>query len=255
MINRFFTGLKESIEEHSKDLKNGDAFLPQYLKKSRLTKTIFPKVVRTLSNKLNLEEPSTEINNSMPEGFGFQGKRQRVDYVFYNAKKPKLFFEVESLDRAQLYTFIKSKQYKLQYYDGTVFNFYHQNGKKTLPRYFVWFLILPDKEVPPYKIWDADKDKEFKDRLLNPELKKIIFNNPYRFYDNLIKTSACLYLQKKLIFKNNDGKWDKKRLMDFQKDCELVFITCTIKELILSRGKDLFDPQKERRLRLNWEIK
>ncbi len=54
MIDDFFRKLKESLEEHSADLKGGAAFLPKYLKEKKFTK-IFPKVAQTLSKKLNLE--------------------------------------------------------------------------------------------------------------------------------------------------------------------------------------------------------
>ena len=166
---------------------------------------------------------------------------------------PRYFFEVESLDRAQLYLFLPhgkpNDDSKLWYYWGTVCK--QIMGDKNMPRYFVWLLILPDQPVTTIPFWDASKY----DRLFSRHLREIVQDSPFRFYDQIIKTSAKLFLRRNQEMKMNsteDG-WQKGRLLDYQDKCELVILTCTGQQLIMPRGRDKFDPAKEKRVLLRWK--
>ena len=54
------------------------------------------------------------------------------------------------------------------------------------------------------------------------------------------------------IDQTRDG-WKRARLVDYQHACELVIITCTGQQLLMSRGSDEFDPSKEKRISLKWK--
>ncbi len=251
-IDDFFSKLKESIEAHSADLKKGKLFGPKYLK-DKIFSGKFQKVAQTLERKLSLEMRK-EIKNLMPKPEDLYGLYQRVDYVYFKNQKQYIFLELETLDRAQLYLFsdikLKSGEYteenKLWYYLGTIKK--HINAKELIPRYFIWLLILPDKKVDDYStnLWDIKKWGDKKEYILHPSLKDLIFENPYRFYDHLIKTSARLFL----TAKQDDLKG--KSLTHFQNICELVFLTCTGDRLIMSRGKDHFTQKKEKSVAIEW---
>ena len=253
MIKKFFSLLSDSLENNAEVLKEGRAFLPEFLAGKKLTRDIFPHVMGSLKSKLDMDMQS-EFNNSMPKEYEC-GNFQRVDYVFFYNERLFIFFELESLDRSQLYLFFEHRDIKdrdngnkLWYYYATTAKSYE--GKEQAPKYFIFFLVLPDQVVKRYQIWDPDKSCRF----IHPSLKPLIYQNPYRFYDNLIKSSARLFLQKELEFKEpKTDKWIKKKLVDFQDTCELVFITCTIKELILSRGTNLFDPKAETKIELTFK--
>jgi len=74
-----------------------------------------------------------------------------------------------------------------------------------------------------------------------------------RFYDHLIKSAARLFLTGNKYMKEIEQSAGKThRGKGIHDVCELVFITCTGDRLILFRGKDLFDPKKERIVKLNW---
>ena len=124
------------------------------------------------------------------------------------------------------------------------------DSKQTIPRCFVWLLILPDEKVDDYtaNLWDIRKCGQTQDHILHPSLKGLIFENPYRFYDHLIKTSARMFLEA------TRDELDGKCLKDFQNDCELVFLTCTGDRLIMSRGKNQFSPEKEKSVAINWKV-
>ena len=248
MIERFFLNLKESMQKHTLNLKKGRIFLPEYLGRNRLEKAFKP-VSRSLARTLNLTF-GYQILNYFPTEYEI-GSNQRVDFVFYEKVKgkqaPLFFLELESLDSSQLCRFREHRGIrdqdninKLWYYYGTISNYY--TLKQKVRRYFVWLLILPYQKVDSYPIWDTQKEYNF----FHPSLKKLVYQNPYRFYDHLIKTSAKTFL------KTEQKLGSGKKLVEFQDTCELVFITCTTKELILSRGIDLFDPQEEKRVQLNW---
>jgi len=243
-IKTIFLALKQSLEEHAHTLRYGKLFLPQGLKRKKFTKEAFPKVINTFSSKLKLEVES-EVSNPMPDGYNLNP--QKVDYVFTDDNHNSIFFELESLDRSQIYLF---RDYngidedwddnKLRYYKGTIESRIEKN--LPLPRYYISFLVLPDQAVESYTIWDCDKHYNF----LHNSLKQVIFQNPYRFYNGVIKSSARLWL-------NGNLNYLKKSLKEFQSRCELVIITCTIDKLILSRGKDGFDPDRELIKTINWK--
>lgn len=242
MIQKFFLMLKENMEQHSAELRRGKAFLPEYLKGKRLTRQIFPNVAESLASSSGLEL-ETEVLNPMPKEYGL---KQRVDFVFNKDKKNLIFMELETLDRSQIYLFRDYKglsednnDNKLRYYKATLEK--KLKGNKDMPKYFVFLLILPDQKVTHYQIWDRSKYYKF----FHSSLKKVIRNNPYRFYDGMIKSSAQLLLEQKLEFSG-------KRIADLQNVCELALITCTVKELVLSRGKNFFNPEAEIRKAIKW---
>ncbi len=255
-INSFFTHLKHSMEQHSDRLKKGRIFLPQYLRGRRFTKGFRP-IAYTLAKRLELKVRK-EVQNPFLEQYEL-GKPQRVDFAFAGRRAettPLLFLEVESLGGSQLYQFYEHRQIKeeanynkLWYYYGTLGNYY--TTCKRVPRYFVWFLILPDRQIErsPYQWWDPTPDYKF----FHPSLKELVCESPYRFYDHLIKASARLFIKKKKEFLSPaKRKWFRMELRECQDVCELVFITCTVDRLIMSRGKDLFDPCREMSVPLNW---
>jgi hypothetical protein len=116
----------------------------------------------------------------------------------------------------------------------------------------VWILILPDRQVDPspgFTIWDSTREYGFFDKSLN----RVVCENPFRFYDHLIKAQAALFVMRLHELKDPDtGAWVKRSLLDFQHRCELVFVTCTGGELILARGRDRFDPRLETKVPLAW---
>ena len=255
MIYEFLAGLKTSMEQHSRELKHGALFHPEGLKGKKFTGDIFPKIASNLADgmRLRLEK---EVSNPMPPPDVYEcGNRQIVDYVLRKGRKAEFFLELESLDRAQLYLFWEHKGIseedngnKLWYYYGTLANHHDLGWKEEIPRYFVWLLILPEHKVGSYPIWDVS-DYE----LFHPSVKKLIYENPFKFYDPLIKTAASKFLRQKHEFRPFGTKrWITKRLTEFQDVCELVFITCTGDRLVMSRGKDLFSPSKEISLPIDW---
>jgi hypothetical protein len=255
-VTAFFTTLKESMEQHADRLKKGRIFLPQYLKGRRFTKALHP-IAATLARRLNLKVEE-EVANSFLKKYRI-GDRQQVDFVFAVRRDegvPLLFLEVESLGGAQLYQFCEHRGInkeencnKLWYYYETLAN--HFTAGQRVPRYFVWLLILPDCRIErsPYQWWDANPNYKF----IHPSLKELVCQSPYRFYDHLIKTSARLFIEKYQDFLAPwTNGWVTKGLRECQEVCELVFITCTIDRLIMSRGKDFFDPNQEVSVPLNW---
>ncbi|KRT65936.1 MAG: hypothetical protein XU11_C0016G0005 [Candidatus Dadabacteria bacterium CSP1-2] len=256
MIKKFFLNLKESMEKHARHLRRGKIFLPQYLGRGKLEKAFNP-VAHSLARALNLRI-GRQIPNTFCPCYEIGGN-QRVDFVFYERRQgnniPLFFLELESLDGSQLCHFGEHEGIRGQdninkqwYYYGTIGNYY--TLKQKVPRYFVWLLSIPDRLVDHYQIWDTNQEYQF----FHSSLRGLVYQNPYRFYDYLIKTSAKTFLETKQEFKDPKTKrWVRKRLVEFQDVCELVFITCTIEELILSRGRDLFDPKKEKRVKLNWQ--
>ena len=245
----FFTALRQSLEANSRRLKAGKAFLPEYLKQRKLVNECFPPVARMVAKKLNLPLKE-QVSNSFPEEWKIW-KRQIVDHVLGNPKHPHYHFELESLDRAQLYLFLpggRRDASKLWHYWGTVCK--RLSGNKAMPRYFVFLLILPDEPVGSMPLWDIAYSK-----LFDPKVRPIIQNNPFSFYDRMIKTSARLFLNKKDWLINKDGEWFKARLIDYQHLCELVIITATGRQLVMSRGRDGFDPAKEQTVLLRWSTR
>lgn len=252
-IKEFVTNLKESMEEHSALLKEGEVLLPEYLKGKEFTSNVFPEIIDTLSQKVGLTL-EWEFTNRFLEEYEIGKKPQRVDYVFMRTKRePAIFLELESLGRSQLYLFTdaefreKNNDNKLWYYFGTLGNYF--TARQAVPRFFVFLLCLPNRPVNRYQLWDIHKEYQ----IFHPALSKVVFTNPYRFYDNQIKAHARAFLQRECYFLDGNGNWVKIAVEEIQKICELVFITCTIDELILSRGKNLFDSGKERRFPIRWK--
>jgi len=252
-IETIFTGLKACMEKHSRDLRNGELFLPNALT-GRMFTTTFPMVMASLASRLHLEIV-TEYQNQMPPSDVYQcGERQRVDYLLQDGRDLRIFVEVESLDRAQLATFFEHRGVadadnlnKLWYYYGTLVN--HYTFGLPAPRYFVWLLILPDTPVTAYQVWDSTPAYRF----FHPGLNQLVYESPYRFYDPLIKAVARLFLMKEHDFRPpGSGPWSRRPLTQFQETCELVFITCTTDRLVLSRGIDGFQPTLEQILPLDW---
>ncbi len=248
-MNLFFTALKESMEFHTSSLHHGEVFHPKYLKKRKFTKDIFPKVAHALAKRLELPIDE-EVTNPFPEDIEVGWNRQIVDYVIGNPKRPRYFLELESLDRAQLYLFLpdedKRDESKLWYYWATVCK--RNSGDISMPNYFVFLLILPDEAIKNFPFWDATTYK-----LFSPRLRELIQANPFNFYDGLIKTSAQLFLKSRQWLKDANGNWKMGYLQDYQDKCELVLITATNHQLILSRGRDLFEPSKEKRTSIRWK--
>ena len=160
-IEGFVKHLKESMEEHSESLKEGAAFLHEYLKGKEFTSNVFPEVIHTLSKRLGLGVRSEFQNKFLPK---YEiGYPQRVDYAFMQTRRdPAIFLELESLGRSQLYLFTdavfhpKNNDNKLWYYSGTLGN--HFTAGLTVPRFFVFLLSLPNRQVTPYQLWDIHKE-------------------------------------------------------------------------------------------------
>jgi hypothetical protein len=193
-----------------------------------------------------------EIHNPMPREYKC-GHRQRVDYGFYGEGEPIIFLELETLDRAQLYVFVDSK--RVEDNDNKLWYYYVTLGERLRraipgPLVFAWILVLPDEPVGQYRIWDSDSGFFFRG------LQPLIRESPFSFYDPLIKASARLFLRRCEEFPNPDDptstSWPRRAPKDLQRLCELVFFTVTRKELIVSRGSDLFTSHKEKRMPLRW---
>ncbi len=111
---------------------------------------------------------------------------------------------------------------KLWYYYGTLVNHYTYHRKT--PRYYVWLLVLPNREVRRYQLWDVTPEYN----LFHPSLGRLIYQNPYLFYDHLIKSAVRLFISKRHDFKHpHTNRWERRSLIEFQDVCELDFITCT----------------------------
>jgi len=95
------------------------------------------------------------------------------------------------------------------------------------------------------KIWGNKKEY-----ILNPSLKNLIFENPYRFYDHRIKTSARQFL----LAEDDDITIKGKSLIHYQDICELVFLTCTGDQIIMSKGGDQFNHEKEKSVKVDWTL-
>ena len=259
-ITKIFRELKKTLEDHSDDLKRGQVLLPEYLAGRRFT-SAFRQIPQALATKLQLQV-SEEVQNPFLPEYSI-GNPQRVDFVFRETEsegRPAFFLEVESLDGAQLYHFLEQNEIsekdnynKLWYYYGTLGNYYTKKEDLSVPPYFVWLLILPDRKIDlaPYRWWD---DKPYY-RFFHSSLKQLVCQNPYRFYDHLIKSAARVFIEDaehRRFLTPGTKQWVSKTVGDCQKACELVFITCTIDELILSRGANRFDPIREVCKKLAW---
>jgi hypothetical protein len=181
-----------------------------------------------------------------------------VDHAFFVGAQPLVFWEIETLDRAQLYVFHEAPRVPKRDSENKLWHYYATLAKTIAapengPRYFVWLLVLPDRPVGSYVIWDLPPHYGFFPRLIRRPIRALIQRNPFRFYDPLIKAAAREFLNRAEQFpvRGRTG-WQKRAIKSLQEVCELVFITVTGDRLILSRGRDSFDPDRELVLRLRW---
>ena len=215
--------------------------------------------------------------------------RHEPDWCFdkiVNTKgSPWMFFELKSMDRAQIYLFadpVKNGQYWTEENDNNLWYYYWTLAKLYLgqahevPRYFVFFLCLPDKDVTPdgYQIYDdycntrVQYKWKFKQFPWVPPNLYDIYNSPFRFYwpkikqlcaDFLnyhLKTCNCPtppgnwspvdYLENFLRYGHCECNSPSRPLRNLQCKCELILIAYNChKQLIVSRGKDQFDCAKD----------
>jgi hypothetical protein len=248
-LEDFTNALHAAIEGHSDLLKGGNLFLPEYLHHKRMVST-FGAVVDSVAHDLRVDI-KPEYTNRFQKEYEIN-RPERVDYaLFTKQRKPWLFLELESLNRSQMYLFTdgpivsENEDNKLWYYNATLGNSYTPG--EASPRYFVFLLILPDRPVNRYEVYDLREDYQIHD----PSLREVIYQSPYKFFDMQIKAAARGFL----LYKNEvhvDGAWKVPSRKEAQQRCELVFITCTLDRLIISRGRDLFDRSKELVLPLKW---
>jgi hypothetical protein len=253
MIDQFFGELARAIEQEP-GLMRGAVFLPEYLKGKRLSATGFRAIATAVGGALGMEVRE-QYRNEFPPEYETGYHRQFVDYAYLVNDVPQVFLELESLDRAQLYLFSdppvdpeKNSLNKLWYYYVTLGERYR--GELAGPLYFAFLLILPDESVGHYQIWDSKKDYGF----FEASMESVVRQSPFRFYDRRIKVSAREFLDREQEFPEPPGlaEWTRKRPKDLGHLCELVMFTATRTELIMSRGRNLFAPECERRLALNW---
>ena len=207
-------------------------------------------------------------------------KGQYVDWCFLNNNnEPWMFFELESMDRAQIYLFadpVKNGKYwaeendnKLWYYYWTVAKLYLNMGNE-VPRYFVFFLCLPDdldeRAKREYKEYHWDYCKKYAWSFMGISLFGIcpedVYSSPFKFYWPKIKQLCREFLEEKMVWKcakqptlmENICIPKPVELKEFQdetsedtkKKCELILIAYNChKKLIVSRGKDQFDCTKD----------
>ncbi len=264
-IEDFVEALKQGMEQHAVQLKHGDLFLPKYLRSEQFTserldaknlEETFRPVAEAVGVNFGWDLPRAKTRITFQEEYvGRNHKGQVPDFAFKdkNSGAPTVLLELESLDRSQLYLFtdgcVSEKESdidnKLWHYYGNLGNYYSKHEE--LPRYFVFFLVLPDQSVTSYRLWDIAEPYQ----LYHKNLESVVYKNPYRFFDGLIKTMARAFLKRENEFLIG-RKWIERDWRDSQQVCELIFITCTIDRLILSRGCNLFDPQRERSFKINW---
>jgi hypothetical protein len=178
---------------------------------------------------------------------------QRVDYLLRRGRRVAAIAELESLDRAQIYTF--TCQYydwdsgKREYYWATVD---HLLRHRENLEFFLFLLALPDFPVAPYKIWDTS-DEYYE---VTKAQREEIFKSRYRFYDHRIKRILRDLLLNTDRESSPDDNWlvQGRPLAECQDVCELLVVTLTGPELILARGRDLLDPAREVRRVVGWTV-
>jgi hypothetical protein len=98
-------------------------------------------VAQHLANQLRLTL-TKELPHKFPDELDIGCKRQFVDYVFGDPDHPLYYFELESLDRAQLYLFLphggSRDESKLWYYWGTLCK--KNRGDKSMLRLLCVFI-------------------------------------------------------------------------------------------------------------------
>jgi hypothetical protein len=218
--------------------------------------------------------------------------RQVVDWRFdkIGQSNPWVFFELESMDRAQIYLFadpLKNGQYWTKENDNKLWYYYwtlakHYLGQRDeVPRYFVFFLCLPKDQLPSgyrnaagndyhwdnhYYHWDFYQSPQLgiNPQTINPA--NSVYPSPFQFYWPKIKQLCAKFLNNHLKSCNCQtltGNWSAEDLEKFlrngcskcnsspqlnnlQEKCELILIAYNChKQLIVSRGKYLFDCAKD----------
>src|SRR5215831_3279799 len=223
-VATFVRYLKASIEG-APCLQSGEAFLPAGLKGSRFSKQLFLPVVSHLASQLGWSvQPERHI--SFPVEYEVW-QSMRVDYSFYDTDRdhPIIYLELETLDRAQLYNFLPRKnqdidESKFWHWYGIVAN--HLAKRRLAPRALIFLLVLPDEPVKSYHVWDIDYAK-----LFHADIRRLIYQSPFRVYDPLIKAAAQLFLKHPREFPNDAGGWKTHKPKELQHVCELVFVTAT----------------------------
>lgn len=225
-----------------------------YLTGKKFSDRAFTPVVRRVGRALGLTVRE-QVNNEFPPAYETGYRRQLVDYALYGNATPEIFLELESLDRAQLTTFAdppvdpeNNSLNKLWFYYVTLAERYRRRLRG--PQFFAFLLILPDEPVGYYHIWDTKKDYQFFD----PSIEARIRANPFKFYNRRIKGKARQFLLRKQKFPRPPGleHWTWKKPAELGHLCELVIFTATRRKLIMSRGRDLFAPEKEVSRPLLW---
>lgn len=98
-----------------------------------------------------------------------------------------------------------------------------------------------------------DRGDHKNDQLFHPDLATVVFQHPFTFYDLQIKAAARGFIRNDTVNSHLiDGEWRPIKLEAYMAQCELMFITCTIDRLILSRGRDGFDLGKEKTYPIRW---
>lgn len=229
---------------------------PEWLPGGRFVEAfdrVMHRAFRSLGFGVQNERENPFILSWRKEHPGQRISRQRADYLLTRDHKVAAIAELESLDRAQVYTF-KCQYYdwdggKRDYYWATVDHLVHH---PTLPQleFFLFFLALPDFPVTQYVVWDTSD--EYYD--VSKSDCDEIFRSPYRFYDPRIKGLLRDMLLNRDPEANKDWDWSVKgrRLADLQDVCELVVISVTGPEMVLSRGRDCLHPASEVRYPLAW---
>lgn len=104
LVSPFVRAVRSAMEQ-SPSLKRGGAFMPAYLKGWALSRELFSPVAKRVAKDLgwSLER---ERYISFPKEYDVW-RSMRVDYAFDGApgKFPKIFLELETLDRSQLFNF------------------------------------------------------------------------------------------------------------------------------------------------------
>lgn len=240
--------------------KLGPAVLgPEWLPHGQFVKAFDP-VMRDAFRTLGLRVERKQRDNPLLRAWREEHPtmpmvQQRPDYLLRRNNKLAAIAELESLDRAQVMTF-KCQYYdwdsgKRDYYWATVD---HLVRHPELPRleFFLFFLVLPDFPVSPYRIWDSYYGEKYYGVYRSDH--KEIFRSPYRFYDHRIKKVLRDMLRNQDPEATPDLDWSVqgRPLADLQEVCELLVVTLTGPELVLARGRDLLEPSRERRRSVLW---
>ena len=98
----------------------------------------------------------------------------------------------------------------------------------------MFLLVLPDEPVDRYPLWDTARDVG----LFSSALAPLVHQSPFRFFDPLIKSAGRLFLHRQEEFPNASGRWERRRIVDLQATCELIFITVTRTYMLVARGSD-----------------